>query len=66
MNASNALFFDVTHQEIDMHQTLLMYALTNDGPTEAFRTVNFTLAFTRFDFAYYHYELVILFNSIQL
>ena len=47
VNASNALFFDTFYIMVELQQTILMHTLTNDGPTEAFRTVNFTLQLAR-------------------
>ncbi|XP_076456106.1 polycystin-1-like protein 2 [Babylonia areolata] len=47
VNASNALFSDVHYLTVFLHQTVLMHTLTNDGPTDAYRTVNFTLQLAR-------------------
>ena len=47
VNASNALFHDTAYITVVLHQTVLMYTLTNDGPSDAYRTVNFTLQLAR-------------------
>lgn len=47
VNASNALYYDTAFVVVVLYQTVLMHTLTNDGPTEAYRTVNFTLQLAR-------------------
>nr|KAG5695089.1 hypothetical protein BaRGS_015065 [Batillaria attramentaria] len=47
VNASNALFYDTATVLITVHQTVLMHILSNDGPTDAYRTINFTLTLAR-------------------
>lgn len=47
VNASNALFYGTATTVVTLHQTVLMHTLTNNGPTDAYRTIRFTLTLAR-------------------
>ena len=47
VNASNALFYDVQVFSINLHQTVLMHRLENNGPTAAYRDITFSLLLNR-------------------
>ncbi|XP_050394123.2 polycystic kidney disease protein 1-like 2 isoform X2 [Patella vulgata] len=47
LNASNALFFDLVIFELISQQTVLVHTLTNNGPTQTYMDVAFTLTLGR-------------------